>query len=90
MMGKSANLQVFCKPQKGPAKYRTAFARQRSLVRSQHRPLITFFHFQIERQQERNLEDLPLFRRTLTLPDDILAHLRNGLRVRGRDLILAQ
>jgi hypothetical protein len=32
-------LQVFCKLQKRPANYRTAFTRQRSLVRNQHRPL---------------------------------------------------
>jgi hypothetical protein len=31
--------QVFCKLQKTPAIYRAAFTRQRSLVRSQHRPL---------------------------------------------------
>src|SRR5215204_3037020 len=32
--------QVFCKLQKPPANYRTAFTRQRSLVRSLHRPLV--------------------------------------------------
>jgi hypothetical protein len=31
-------LQVFCKCQKALANYRTAFTRQRSLVRAQHRP----------------------------------------------------
>jgi hypothetical protein len=48
------------------------------------------FHFQIERRQERNREDVLLFRHTLTLLDDILADLRNGLRVWGRELMLAQ
>ena len=32
-------LQAFCKPQKPPANHRTAFTRQRSLLRSRHRPL---------------------------------------------------
>jgi len=32
--------RVFCKLQKPPANYRTAFTRQRSLVRSLHRPLM--------------------------------------------------
>jgi hypothetical protein len=35
----SAHLQAFCKLQKSLANYRAAFTRQRSLVRSQHRPL---------------------------------------------------
>ncbi len=43
-------------------------------------PTLSVFYLQNE-QQESNLEDLPLFRRKLTLLDDILADLRNGLRV---------
>jgi hypothetical protein len=44
MLGKASKrkyscLQVFCKLQKPPANYRAAFTRQRSLVRTQHRPL---------------------------------------------------
>jgi hypothetical protein len=35
----SAHLQAFCKLQKSLANYRAAFTRQRTLVRSQHRPL---------------------------------------------------
>jgi hypothetical protein len=35
----SVHLQAFCKLQKSPANYHTAVTRQRSLVRSQHRPL---------------------------------------------------
>jgi hypothetical protein len=53
-------------------------------------PTLEIFHFQIERRQERNREDVLLFRHTLTLLDDILADLRNGLRVWGRELMLAQ
>ena len=36
---KSGYLREFCKFQKAPANRRTAFTRQRSLVRNQHRPL---------------------------------------------------
>jgi hypothetical protein len=47
---KNLYLQVFCRLQKPPAPYRAAFTRQRSLVRSQHRPLQESSTFQIERQ----------------------------------------
>ena len=53
-------------------------------------PTLEVFHFQMERLQERIREDVLLFRHTLTLLDDILADLRNGLRVWGRGLMLAQ
>jgi hypothetical protein len=44
MLGKAStwkydNLQEFCNLQKSPANFHTAFTRQRSLVRTQHRPL---------------------------------------------------
>jgi hypothetical protein len=38
-MQKYVNLQEFCKLQTPPANCYTAFTRQRSLVRNQHRPL---------------------------------------------------
>ena len=37
---KCGYLREFCKLQKAPANYLTAFTRQRSLVRNQHRPLL--------------------------------------------------
>ena len=43
-------------------------------------PALSVFYLQKE-QQESNLEDLPVFRRKVTLLDDILADLRNGLRL---------
>jgi hypothetical protein len=39
MIDKYVCLQELCKLRKPPANYYTAFTRQRSLVRTQHRPL---------------------------------------------------
>ena len=43
-------LQEFCKLQNAPANYHTAFTRQRSLVRSQHRPLTKTAVLQVKRR----------------------------------------
>jgi hypothetical protein len=45
------DLQVFCKLQNSPANYRAAFTRQRSLVRTQHRPLLKYVVLQVERKR---------------------------------------
>jgi len=42
------HLQGFCNLQKSPAIYLTAFTRQRSLVRSQHRPLSKHLVLQVK------------------------------------------
>jgi hypothetical protein len=43
-------LQEFCKLQNALANHRTAFTQQRSLVRSQHRPLDKRLHLQVKRK----------------------------------------
>jgi hypothetical protein len=43
------HLQGFCNLQKSPAIYLTAFTRQRSLVRTQHRPLSKHLVLQVKR-----------------------------------------
>jgi hypothetical protein len=49
---KYGDLQVFCKLKKPSANYRTAFTRQRSLVRSQHRPPRFLQYLQVKRERK--------------------------------------
>jgi hypothetical protein len=54
------HLQVFCTLEKPLANYRAAFTRQRSLVRTQHRPLVKSDVLQVKRgKQEQVSETLP-------------------------------
>ena len=46
--------------QKPPANYHTAFTRQRSLVRSQHRPLDKSLYLRLERKLQGGDRGLPL------------------------------
>jgi hypothetical protein len=59
-------LQAFCKLQKPPANYRTAFTRQRSLVRTQHRPLVQSAVLQEARRAPLDAVRLPLPTLTIT------------------------
>ena len=65
MLGKASSqkylyLQAFCNLQKPPANYHAAFTRQRSLVRTQHRPLRKCRVLQVIRQHERKIRSYPL------------------------------
>jgi hypothetical protein len=52
-------LQVFCKFQKSPANYLAAFTRQRSLVRTQHRPLSKIAVLQVKLCRNSRWLELP-------------------------------
>src|SRR5215211_245360 len=51
-------LQGFCTLEKPPANYRAAFTRQRSLVRTQHRPLPRYFVWQVKRRRQEKVSDM--------------------------------
>src|SRR5215207_579182 len=54
-------LQGFCKLQKPPANYRTAFTRLRSLVRTKHRPLRERGVLQVKRKGKEGVETYTQF-----------------------------
>jgi len=57
-MQKYSYLREFCKLQNAPAIYRTAFTRQGSLVRSQHRPLTRYFVLQVKHGRREKVLDI--------------------------------
>jgi hypothetical protein len=57
---KYVDLQEFCNFQNALANHRTAFTRQRTLVRSQHRPLPRYFVLQVKCKLQGGGRDLHL------------------------------